>query len=101
MLGGAARGGAELCLLVAVSVRMLHMPRPSAFHDGLNILKAGHPAEFTSDFIGGGDQARRVPSATGFFNSLDIGTGDFFAGLDHFANGGASTRAQIVEITFF
>ena len=88
-------------LLVAVAVRMLHVPRPCAFHDGLDIFKAGNPAEFATDFIGGSDKARRIAGAAGFLNGFDIGSRDFFARLDHFTNGGSAAGAQIVEITFF
>ena len=88
-------------LLVSVAVRMLHVPRPCTFHDGLDIFKAGNPAEFAADFIRGSDEAGWISGAAGFLNGFDIGSRDFFAGLDHFANGCSAAGAQIVEITFF
>ena len=57
------------------------------------------PAEFGADFFRGGDEAWRVAGAAGFLDGFDVAAGDFFAGLDDFADGGAAAGAEVVEIT--
>ena len=84
---------------IAVAAWKFLMPSPGALDDRLQRLKGRLPAELAFNFFGRGKEPGRVAGASRLFDAVDLSSGDFTAGRNHFANAGATTRAEIIEFT--
>src|ERR1043166_1102541 len=73
------------------------VPQPGGADDVLELRVFRFPAELAHGFFGRGDQARGVAGAAGAFDGLDLLAGDFFAGLDHFADRITLAVAEVVK----
>ncbi len=73
------------------------VPVPGGFEDGFDGGVLDAPVEFGLGFAGVGVEGGRVAGAAGFFDGGDFLAGDFFGGVDDFADGGGGAGAEVVE----
>src|SRR5262245_34105219 len=74
---------------------MRHVPVPGAFHDRLDQLELGFPAEFAAGALASCDQSGGIAGPPRIFHHGNFAAAHFAATLDHFADAGAAAGAEV------